>query len=96
MRTGTFSANGSSEPWLVLNGSRVHLSLNKTFGGGTVTVHKALEDGGELFPVYDGTTAVSATAPQDIELSIGAGWRVIITLSGATAPDLVYSLSQIR
>lgn len=92
MSTGILTADGSTE-WVLVRGGNTQVSINDTFGGGTVAVEKLVN--GSALPVYDGTTAITATAPEDMELALGNSLKLRLTLSGATAPSITWAINPI-
>lgn len=87
--TGNFSANGDSETFVarkftVLLGT----DTNKTFGGGTVSVKYKQND--QLDWTTDDTTYADATTFTSEEF-VG-GLKCKLTLSGATTPNIDYSI----
>jgi len=90
MPSGTFKENATSGK--VVAAGEVHISLNGTFGGGTVAVEKFIR--GELFPLFNEGVAVTFTAPDDSDYLLKPGDAVQITLTGSTAPNLTWSITQ--
>ena len=92
MTTGTLVANGSTK-WVQISKGDTHVSVNGTFGAGTVAVEKKVN--GETLPAYDSGTAITLTAADDMALAIGEGVQLRLTLSGATSPSVIWSISAI-
>ena len=93
MASGNIIANGVSGPFLV-NGDGVHLSLNKTFGGGSVAVEHLIE--GSYYPVLNEGAAIAFTAAADVKINVQSGDTVRLNLTGATAPDLDFRIAGAR
>ncbi len=89
MASGIFTADGKSK---VVNSSDsgVHISLQGTFGGGTVSVLQEINKA--EFPLFDNGTAITATAPDDFELLLKSGDSVLLELSGSTSPALTWTI----
>ena len=93
MSVGTITADGSTE-WVKVRGGRnMQLSLNGSFGGGTAAIEKLVD--GNTYALYDVGTAITATAAEDMRLTIGKDVSIRITLAGSTTPALVWSISSI-
>jgi len=93
MATGILTADGTTKSILISKGE-THVSLNGTFGGGVVAIEKVVN--GQTAPAYDSTTAITVSAPEDMILSIGEGIKLKLTLSGATSPNIIWSISAVR
>jgi hypothetical protein len=91
MATGILDANGSTD-WVYIKGYNSHVSANDTFGGGTMSLEKQIL--GETFPVYDNTTAIALTSPDDVLVGVQPKMKVRWTLSGATSPRVVWSIAE--
>ena len=93
MSTGILVADGSTK-WELISKGDTHVSLNGSFGGGTVSVEKKI-NGGE-FAAYDSGAAITLTAADDMVLSIGEGIHLRLTLASATAPSITWSISAVE
>jgi hypothetical protein len=92
MSVGILVADGSTK-WQLISKGDTHVSLNGTFGGGTVALEKKVN--GVEYALYDSGAAITAAAADDMQLSIGEGVSIRLTLSGATNPSIIWSISAI-
>lgn len=90
MASGVFTDNGTVGPFLVKS-NNVHVGVNDTFGGGTVAVEKVVTN--KTFPLYEDGSAITYTAAADSRLNVSRGDLIQLTLSGATSPNIVWSLT---
>ena len=88
MTVGRLTANGDTQA--VKATGLTMISVNGTFGGGTVALEKEIN--GEFYPLYDAGTAITLTAPDDISLALGQDIKVKLSLSGATSPDIKWGI----
>lgn len=100
MNTGTFADNGNSDP-IAWSGTRQearrgYFSVCGTWGGGTVVLQYLGPDGSTYVTMQDGDFAnVSLTADGSFEFVSDAA-TLRVTLSGATAPDLSWRVSEVK
>lgn len=89
---GRFTANGSTDWYVMPKQGHVHIAGAGGFGGGTITLQQKIN--GTTYSVLDGTqTALTFTAAFDEVLYFGAGDRFRITLSGSTTPTLDWKIA---
>ena len=93
MASGNIIANGVSGPFLV-NGDGVHLSLNKTFGGGSVAVEHLIE--GSYYPVLNEGVAIAFSAAADVRINVQSGDTVQLVTTGAASPDIDFRIAGAR
>jgi hypothetical protein len=84
--SGTFSANGSSNPAQIIHGGVVFVgsAASKNFGSGTVTVEVQAVDG-QWYPSSQALTAADVLEVVFQEPSV-----IRLTLTGSTTPDIDY------
>ena len=92
---GILTADGPS-PWFKVHtvdyGGGVHISGSGTFGGGTVTIQKLVNN--KVYSVLDSTdTALTNTAAFDRLVDVQAGDIVRINLASSTSPALDWSIA---
>jgi hypothetical protein len=92
MAEGNFSADGSSD-WFAMPTEGSAISVNGTFGGGTVTLEQVIK--GVTYPVKSDATDITMTADDSAYYDIG-GMTVRLTLAGATAPNINWEISSPR
>ena len=90
MNNGTLTANGSTDAGRPIGaGSRdVSIAVSGTWGGGTITLQYNVNGTWKPIPNEDTYTA-------DFSVVISAGYEVEVrgALTGATSPDLDWTLS---
>jgi len=98
MATGRFQADGNSEGdgaspngWVQVTGNGCHISLQGTFGGGSIAIQQEL--GSLPFPLLDLGVAVVITAADNSEYQLYNGDRVRLVLTGSTTPDIQWSIT---
>ena len=90
VKTGTFSANGSSD-WFCVKTHPVHIAINGTFGSGTVVVQQEIQ--GTTSTVLDDGVLIAITTDDNSSYNFQEGDTIRLTLSGSTSPDLDYKLT---
>ena len=89
MASGILAADGST-PFHLIDSDDAYVSVNKDFGGGTVAIEKRIE--GQVFPLRSSGAAITFTAADDSDYGVPKGLEIRLTLSGSTAPDLVWAI----
>ena len=92
MSVGTITADGSTK-WKLVSKGDTFVSLAGTFGSGTVALEKKVN--GIVSALYDAGTAITATANDDMALSIGEGTNIRFTTTGSTTPSITWSITAI-
>lgn len=87
----TFSADGTSAIYIVVQGGLFNLFAEGTFGGGTVSFETSAS-GISWIPLSLGTEDIAWTAPNGIGLVLASELQLRATLSGSTSPDIVIKL----
>lgn len=90
MAAGEFTANGTTKK-IKCDDNGAHITVQGTWGSGTVEILQYAEDETELL-VYDSGTQVTMTANDDIFLKTRSGDVLALKLSGATSPDLKWTV----
>ena len=89
MSAGVLTADGQTEVHICSGAT--HLSVDGTFGSGTITVQKRVED--SWFTLYDNGTAITFTAADDAALGMAIGDPLRLSLAGSTSPSITWSLT---
>ena len=90
VKAGTFSADGSSD-WFLVERHPVHIAINGTFGSGTVAIEQEVQ--GVTSTVLDNGTTIGVTSDDNSSYNFQQGDTIRLTLSGSTTPDLDYKLT---
>lgn len=92
MAQGILTANGSTD-WLTpkAGSNGIHIGVSGNFGGGAVTIDQ--KRNGTDAPLLDGATAISITADDDSLYNLVIGDVFRLTLTGATAPAVAWSIN---
>lgn len=95
MANGNFTADGSSD-WFELTYEQATITLDGDFGGGTVAVEKQVN--GNTYPIKEGASPITYASAYDTVLNIGSSMKIRFTLTGATAPNIDWTMGarQIR
>ena len=95
MAQGNLTLDGSTD-WFELTYEQTYISVDGTFGGGAVALEKLVN--GTAYPLRESGTPISITAASDVNLNIGSGAKVRLTLSGSTGADIDWAINarQIR
>jgi len=98
MASGRFQADGNSEGpgaspngWVQVTGNSCHISVQGTFGAGSVAIEQEL--GSKPFPLLDAGVAIVLTAADNSEYGLFNGDRVRLVLTGSTSPDIQWSIT---
>ena len=92
MPAGRITADSTSEIVKPKCGE-ISIAIKGDFGGGSVALEK--ETNGEFYPAIDHQTltAIASTGNDDYHLSIGHGDRLRLVMTGSTAPDVDWQMS---
>tara|TARA_B100000686_G_C16632527_1_gene885498 strand:+ start:111 stop:392 length:282 start_codon:yes stop_codon:yes gene_type:complete len=91
MVVGNLTADGTTDFQTVVSDG-VHVSITGTFGSGTVTLQQ-LDARGNAVSIYNGGTALTATANNDIYISLYRGDTIRLSLAGSSSPDIQYKIT---
>tara|TARA_B100000902_G_scaffold397076_1_gene459777 strand:- start:755 stop:1036 length:282 start_codon:yes stop_codon:yes gene_type:complete len=91
MVVGSITANGTTDFQTVVHGP-IHVSLTGTFGSGSVALEQR-DAKGNAVAIYSGGSAITATANNDLYLSLYQGDTVRLNLTGASSPDIQYKIT---
>ena len=91
MPSDKLTSNESTNWVLIGSGGGVHVSVDGTFGGGTVALEKKVM--GKPYPINEDGVAITFTAPDDSSYGLQASDQIRLTLTGATSPDIIWSIT---
>ena len=92
MAEGTLNANGSTKWFKVKKTGTVHSKAANDFGGGTLALEQQITD--VTYPVLDADSiAITWTDDFNQPLDLAKDDIIRLTLSGATSPDINWSIT---
>ena len=89
LQSGTITTNTSTTPKIIPGGA-VYFGVSGTLGGGTLIAELSTDGGLTYQPLTDSTTPNLIVGTLRAEVPEG---MIKLTLTGATSPSLVYSIS---
>lgn len=87
---GKLTANGSTGWVKIIEGGDIYISVNGTFGGGSVAVEKRIND--TAYPVRSSGSPIAHAADDDSVYGLVAGSTIRLTLTGATSPSIDWAI----